>query len=191
MAGGLLDVAQQVGSPDQSNMNLGASLLGPMLPASGITRTVTTAMDKMQREKPETPMEAVARIYDPKRLPVKATAWGDEMGNQNFGLPGVANPFRTSAAYQFDAPTKYVTSNSAATDVAIGKSKAKVDAYKRDPVNQPMPDIQDFINAQLATAAKDPYVEYLRSAENTRLSGEKAERKSRTLEDWLAEPVRR
>ena len=75
--------------------------------------------------------------------------------------------------------------------MAIGRSKAKVDAWKKDPGNMPMPDSQDFVNAALATAAVDPYTAFLRSQESTRATSETATRKSKGMQDWLAEPVRR
>ena len=177
MASGALEAAEAISSPGTRAEKFAGGLLNPALPLSGVARTVTTAGDQFQRVAPQ-PFnigEQVSRVYAPENLARKRTVTGRSLVNPNQGLSAV-NPLRTSSTVGFKVPSRYVTSSGAHQDTQMNQAVARVNAWKKDPVNNPMPSNRDFIDADLTKGTKNEYGDFEREQERGRLAGENMRR---------------
>lgn len=177
MASGALEAAEAISSPGTRAEKFAGGMANPALPLSGIMRTVTTAGDPFQRVAPQ-PFnlgEQLSRVYAPENLAKRRTVVGSPLENPNQGLAAV-NPLRTSQSTGFRVPGRYLVSGGAKGDTAMNKATDKVNAWKKDPINNPMPTTQELVRADLAKGTKNEYGEFLRERERSRLAGENLRR---------------
>jgi hypothetical protein len=178
MAGGVVEaIAAGIQPTRAASWARGA--FTPLMPAAGMLRTWGTALDPMQRERPETPLEELQSVYrvfpGVPDLPERRDAVGNTLENWNYGLGGLLNPIRSNAATGFRVPSRYYGSEGARMDADINRAVEKIAAWEEDP-RLPRPTGKDYQLAARGEGNKNDITEWRRANERSRLAVQKAQR---------------